>query len=129
MVATVSSPAAPSLPASSVLLYRAVGPLELADLQTRDEFRPGPPSFQGKWFAESASDAARWGRRFYQFTGDPFHLVVVEVPTSVADNLFRVANLDRIGPARFADVDELPTINASKRGPIVELTLIPTLPP
>ena len=45
-------------------LYRAVGPLEMADLILTGSLRPAPPSYQGKWLAESVQDAARWGRRF-----------------------------------------------------------------
>jgi len=110
------------VPEAAIELFRAVSPFELTDIMTTGEFRPGSPSFQGKWFAESPTDAAEWGRRLYG--AQPFHLVVVDVPRAVADSLFVLPNLDGIGPARFAEIDDLPALNATKLGPIREI-LIP----
>src|SRR5262245_53135076 len=97
-------------------LYRAVSYPELVDIVQTCGFHRAPPSNQGKWFAESPADAARWGRRFYQMGGPPFHLVEVEMPVDVADQMFRLPNLDGIGPARYADIDQLPGINQSLVG-------------
>jgi hypothetical protein len=79
-------------------LYRAVSYAELQDILASGVLRPGPPSFQGKWLAESIGDAAEWGRRLYP--NGQFHLIEVEVPDVVAQGLFRLPNLDQIGPAR-----------------------------
>ncbi len=98
-----------------VKLYRAVSAEEWADLQQCGAFRPAPPSNQGKWFAETAVDAAEWGKRLPSQGGDTFLIVEVEIPIQVGDQLFRLPNLDRIGPARFANVDHLALLNSSKR--------------
>jgi hypothetical protein len=99
-----------------ITLYRAVSPQELADIMNRGGFFPGPPSFQGKWFAESPEHAAAWGQLFLAWTGGPCHIVEVELPLDVADQMFRLPNLDQIGPARFADLDLLPVLNQTNRG-------------
>ena len=106
-----------------VKLYRAVSRAELADIQQKGGFEPGPPSYQGKWFAEALGDAAAWGQRLYG-SAKNFHIAEMELPLAVADLLFRVDNLDRIGPARFADVDQLQLINSANLG-IVEVAISP----
>jgi len=109
---------------TSIRLYRTVGPQEMADVILTGLLRPGPPSFQGKWLAESVHDAARWGRRFFQQAGLPFHVVEVEVAVAVADRWYRDPNLDRIGPARYAEIADLPQITI-----VCEVGTIPILPP
>jgi hypothetical protein len=49
---------APEGESDRIKLYRAVGPDELADILQIGVLRPAPPSNQGKWFAETAEDAA-----------------------------------------------------------------------
>jgi hypothetical protein len=97
-------------------LYRAVDPREWADVQATGEFRPGPPSFQGKWFAERPDDAAEWGRRFTAQSGGTYLVVEVEIPDDVAEPWFNLSNLDGIGPARFVEIDQLPELNANCTG-------------
>lgn len=46
-------------------LYRAIGYAELQDILSTGVLRTGPPSYQGKWLAESLAEAAEWGRRLY----------------------------------------------------------------
>ncbi len=78
----------------------------------------------GKWFAETAFDAAQWGRRFYQWSGTPFYVIEVDVPESVTAQMFRVANLDNIGPARWvSEGDLLDLLNSTNNG-IIELATI-----
>ena len=94
-----------------MLLYRAVGYDELQEVLVTRELRPGPPSFQGKWFAEVLVDGARWGRRLSRLTnGDPVHLIEVEVDDADVAGWFRLSFLDRIGPARYADIPDLPQV-------------------
>lgn len=78
----------------------------------------------GKWFAESAFDASQWGRLFYQWNRTPFYVVQVDIPESVAQQMYRIPNLDNIGPARWADeADLLKVINSTNNG-IIELSTI-----
>ena len=59
----------------------------------------------GKWFAETSEHAARWG----DLLEGPGKYSVVEAAMSakIADTLFRIARLDGIGPARYAEADQL----------------------
>ena len=78
----------------------------------------------GKWFAETAFDAAQWGRLFYQWSGTPFYVIKVDIPDWVTAQMFRVANLDNIGPARWAsEGDWLDLLNSTNNG-IIELATI-----
>lgn len=78
----------------------------------------------GKWFAETAFDAAEWGRRFYQWSQTPFYIVQVDVPEFVAEQMFIISNLDNIGSARWAsEGDLLDLINSTNSG-IIELPTI-----
>ena len=81
-------------------------------------------SVAGKWFAETPSDAVEWGRRFYQWSHIPFFIVRVDVPDFVAEQIYKIPNLDYISPARWAEGDLLDTINSTNNG-IIELTTIP----
>jgi hypothetical protein len=89
-------------------MFRAISYAELQDILATGALRPGPPSFQGKWLAETPEDAAEWGRRLY--SGGAFHLIEVEVDDVEANGWFRLRNLDQIGPARFAEIPDLPQI-------------------
>lgn len=97
-----------------IKLYRAVSVQELADLKQSGELRPVPTSIEGKWFAENPADAREWGLRFYQEEDAVFQIVEVEILASVADLLFRLPQLDNIGPARFANLEQLAMINKNK---------------
>lgn len=78
----------------------------------------------GKWLAETAFDAAEWGRRFYQWSQTPFYIVQVDVPEFVAEQMFIIYNLDNIGSARWAsEGDLLDLINSTNSG-IIELPTI-----
>src|SRR5262245_25268410 len=92
-----------------------MSPAEWVDIQVHG-FRPGYPSFQGKWFAERPQDAERWGWLFYGSVGLPYHVIEVEVPDTVADQWHRDPTCDRIGPARFADETQLAELNVSCSG-------------
>ena len=90
-------------------LYRAVSPQELADVRSSNGLRPIVSSLQGKWFAEAPEHAAEWGRRLFQ--PGAFHLLEVEIAQDLVDQMFRISQLDRIGPARYADNGLLQAIN------------------
>jgi hypothetical protein len=89
-------------------LFRAIGYAELQDILTVGVLRPGPPSFQGKWLAERVEHAAEWGRQLYG--GGSFHLIEVEVDDLIVGGFFYLPNLDRIGPARYAEIPDLPGV-------------------
>jgi hypothetical protein len=89
-------------------LYRVMSEAEFQDLQATGRFRQGPNSLEGKWFAESAEHARAWGRLFeLSFNVSHRRVVEVEISDREADLLFRLDRLDRIGPARFVEIDAL----------------------
>ena len=95
-------------------LFRAVSPLQLADILAINDFRSVANSLEGKWFAETKDDADRWGQLLYGAA--PFHVVQVEIPAEVAALMFRLPVLDQIGPARYADGEVLVLINLRHQG-------------
>lgn len=68
----------------------------------------------GKWFAETLDHARRWGRALYQEA--VFHVMQLEIPTDLADQMFRLPLLDQIGPARYAEGDLLTLVNQQHQG-------------
>ncbi len=80
---------------------------------------------EGKWFAQTALDAAEWGRRFYQWNQIPFYLVQVNIPERVVEQMYEVSNLDNIGSARWASEGELLDLINSTNNGIIELPTIP----
>jgi len=82
---------------------------EYNDLMSTGKFRSISTSNQGKWFAENVRDAETWGKRFIErgWENRPFKIVEVEVDSGIAATFFREQNLDKIGPARFAELDQI----------------------
>jgi hypothetical protein len=80
---------------------------------------------EGKWFAQTALDAAEWGRQFYQWNQIPFYLVQVNIPERVVEQMYEVSNLDNIGSARWASEGELLDLINSTNNGIIELPTIP----
>ena len=89
----------------TVTLYRAVCELEYQQLIRTGKLAVVPSSLEGKFFAESAADAAQWGERL-EGAGN-YRIVEVEFSTSVAENLLRWEQLDGIGPARYGELHQL----------------------
>ncbi|WP_141103899.1 hypothetical protein [Rhizobium sp. R634] len=98
-----------TLSKGTTTLYRAVSKEELSGIQATGKFSAGKNSLEGKWFAESANDAVKWGDTM----NGPGNSTIVraELPTAQADKFFRVERLDGIGPARYADIDQLDGVN------------------
>ncbi len=67
-------------------LYRAIAKAELDDLALAG-FRQHPDglSMESKLFATTPEDAAAFGRDHFRFDEVPFHLIDVQVPTSIAE--------------------------------------------
>ena len=84
-------------------LYRAMSEAEYQQVMRTRTFQDGPNWLGGKFFAEQRQHARRWGEWF----GVPFRIMVVELPERVASQLRRFEHLDSIGPARFAELAEL----------------------
>jgi hypothetical protein len=84
-----------------VTLYRAVSEGEFHQLMRTGKFEAVPSSLEGKFFAESAEDAAQWGERLKGASHD--RIVQVALPARVAKSLLRWENLTGIGPARSGE--------------------------
>ena len=61
----------------TVTLYRAVSEVECQQLMRAGKFASVPSALEGKFFAESAEDAAQWGEMLegagnYRISGDSF---------------------------------------------------------
>lgn len=117
----VADPSGPSLASSGELLapqttlYRSVSTAEADDIARFGGFRAGPNSYEGKLFATSAEDAARYGRINDALTpgGSPFHIVETRVPTSLA-NTFERMTLDSMQAVHVAE-GQLGALNAAGR--------------
>jgi hypothetical protein len=91
---------------ATTILYRAVGDAERRDILSDGRFRTVGHSMEGKWLAEERAHARAWGSRFYP--REPFWIVAVTLRASAADALYRSdPNLDQIGPARYAELEQL----------------------
>jgi RHS repeat-associated protein len=91
----------------AVQLFRHAGPEELADLRATGAFNLGRNS-TGKYFADNAEDATKWGD---WLNGGQGGVVSTRVPRSFADQMMRWEKLDGIGPARFSSPEQLNTLN------------------
>ena len=95
-------------------LYRAVSEAEAQDIQDYGGFRPAVngQSYQGKLFATSAEDAARFGRINFKLSHgtQPFFIVEADVPTSLATSYYH-DTMDRM-PAVAVYQEELPQLNS-----------------
>lgn len=86
-------------------LFRAVSHAEFEQLMKTGTFETTKNSLGVKFFAETAEDAARWGEKL-EGKGN-FRIIDAELPTAKANELFRYESLDGIGPARYAELDQL----------------------
>jgi hypothetical protein len=92
-----------SLPSTEIVtLYRAVSEGGFQQLMRTGKFEAIPSSLEGKFFAESAKDAAQWGEMLEG--ASHYRIVEVALPASVAKSLLRWEKLDGIGPARYGEL-------------------------
>jgi RHS repeat-associated protein len=89
----------------TVTLFRAVSREEAAQALAEGVFKAGENSLGGKFFAETAEDATKWGNQL-QGPGQ-FEVLQVQLPKSTADSLMRWERLDGIGPARYGELNEI----------------------
>jgi len=87
-------------------LFRAVSPEEYAQLMKTGQFAEGTNSLGGKFFAESAADAAKWGDAFTKGQGG-YRIISATMPDSAASSFMRWESLDAIGPARYAELEQV----------------------
>ncbi len=110
-----------------VRLYRAVSPEELEDIKTVGRLRQHPQgySMEGKWFATTIQDAARWGKNLWKMSEQkrPYSIIEVRVRRSVLGQFYYKTRHDAIGPAYYADPHLLRYIRF-----VQELPFIPWLP-
>ncbi|MBL9217163.1 MAG: RHS repeat-associated core domain-containing protein [Opitutaceae bacterium] len=101
--------------ATRTTLYRAVSPGEFADAVGNQVLRPGPNSYAtGKFFAENAADAAKWGKAL-EGPGN-FRIIQVEFESGAASQFMRWQRLDGIGPARFGTFEQMAPLKISPLG-------------
>jgi RHS repeat-associated protein len=89
----------------TVTLFRAVSRGEAAQVLAEGAFKAGESSLGGKFFAEKAGDASKWGD-LLQGPGN-YEVIRVEIPKSAADSLMRWERLDGIGPARYGELNQI----------------------
>ena len=89
----------------TVTLFRAGSKDEIAKALAEQMFESGENSLGGKWFAETANDAAKWGE-LMEGPGN-YDILQTQVPKNVADNMLRFDRLDGIGPARYGELSQL----------------------
>lgn len=92
-----------------VKLYRAVGAAEYLQILRTHRFETIGSSVEGKYFAESLEHAMLWGRLL--FGAERYYMLEVIVSEQNANEFYRIEQLDRIGPARFAEIDQLAAID------------------
>jgi len=85
-------------------VYRAVSEAEYQDILRTGQFRQGPNSLEGKWFADSLEGAQAHGNSLFGIGN--FRLIEADVPNN-APSLFQQPNLDGLGPARYLHLDDL----------------------
>ncbi len=79
-------------------LYRAVSEAESQQVVRTKKFHPAPNSYEeGRFFAESVTDAKRWANAFGRY-----RIITAEFTDDVAEAMMRWEMMDGIGPARFA---------------------------
>lgn len=80
------------------------------DIAATGRLRPAPNGFEaGKYFAESAGDATKWGTALEGVGG--FRIVEVVFTAAAAARFMRYARLDGIGPARYALFEEMEIVS------------------
>jgi hypothetical protein len=98
----------------STQIFRNVGPEEFDSIASSGRFSTAEGQMEGKWFATQGEHAEQWGQLLNHGEG-----VTVEtrIPQSVADQLFsQSGKLDGIGPAYYANSEQLDLINRTMDG-------------
>jgi hypothetical protein len=99
-----AAPIKTPVPQGYVRGYRAVSEAEYQDILATGRFNQGPNAVEGKYFADSLEGATAHGESL--FGSGKYRLIEADVPEN-APSLMRWENLDRKGPARFYDLNDL----------------------
>jgi RHS repeat-associated protein len=98
----------------AVQIFRNVDAREFDSIATTEKFSVGPGQMEGKWFATQGAHAEQWGQLL---NGGDGITVETRIPSSVAEQLYlHAGKLDGIGPAYYADADQLNLINEPMDG-------------
>jgi len=84
-----------------------VSEAEYQNILQSGQFRQGPNSLEGKWFADTLEGALAHGMKL--FPGEKFHLIEADVSDN-APSLFKQPNLDGLGLARYLHQDDLEAV-------------------
>ncbi len=78
---------------------------EYEDIQVMGVFRSVGNCLYGKWFAESMADALQWSI----LLSYPANVLILEISLEedVSRTLYQTDYLDGVGPARYAEIDQL----------------------
>jgi hypothetical protein len=106
-IGPVSSAATRLATQETTTLFRAVTKAELDQIKQTGKFAIGKNTLEGKWFAEKFGDAVKWGDKMNGAGNST--IVQMNVAKDVADTFMSKASLDGIGPARWAEMDQLGT--------------------
>ena len=86
-------------------LYRTVSEQEYQQLIEIGRFDITSQSVEGKYFAESQQDARQWGDLL--FGVGQYRVIGVELADELCAQFHRWERLDMIGPARYAEIEQL----------------------
>jgi hypothetical protein len=87
------------------IFYRVVSEAELADIARSGRLRHGPNSVEGKHLVGDVGSAKKMARLLYPDGG--YRIIEVVVADELSRRFFAFADLDRCGPAWFAEIDDL----------------------
>ncbi|SCZ71171.1 RHS repeat-associated core domain-containing protein, partial [Photorhabdus luminescens] len=93
-------------PLGLMMLYRGMNLSEYNQLVETGKWAAGQGTMEGKWFAESYKNAVTWGNKMGH-GGSTFQVVQINVPDDIAGKMHVDLHLDGIGPARYAQVEQL----------------------
>ncbi|KVK85723.1 hypothetical protein WS90_00550 [Burkholderia cepacia] len=92
-------------PLGLMVLYRSMSLDEYGGLMKSGRWNING-SMEEKWFAESYQDAVKWGNTMGHGEG-AVRVVQVDVPDDIAGKMHKDPHLDGIGPARYAEIEDL----------------------
>ena len=110
----VGAKAAEGVGDATVQIFRNVSPEEFDSIASTGRFSTAEGQMEGKWFATQGNHAEQWGQKLNKGEG---LTVETRIPKLVADQLhYESGKLDGIGPAYFADRQQLNLVNQTMNG-------------